>query len=233
MALSIGSVPAAAETVRIACQDNFPPFVEVKDGKPFGLVVDILNAAARQANFEVQFVLVPFDHVQGTLDDGRAQAIVPLAITSERRQAFDFSAPILMTGGAFFVRAPSPTPPTITALAGSIVVTPRTGPLVPFLQNERAALKLVLTKDYPESLARVIDGQADAAALNFQVGASMAASLYPGKVTRPSIMFTEVLDAVATRKGQNAHLLSLVNTGIAAIRADGSWQRINDRWLRR
>jgi polar amino acid transport system substrate-binding protein len=230
MVLTIASAPAAAETVRIACQDNFPPFVEVKDGKPVGLVVDILNAAAARANFEVHFVLVPFDQVQGTLDDGRAQAIVPLAITPERQRAFDFSVPILMTGGAFFVRAPNPTP-SIAALAGKVVVTPRTGPLVPFLQKEGTALKLVLTKDYPESLARVVDGQADAAALNFQVGASMAAALHPGKVTRPSIMFTEVPDAVATRKGQNANLLTLVNAGMATIRADGSWQKINDRWL--
>jgi polar amino acid transport system substrate-binding protein len=233
LALSMARFPAAAETIRIACQDNFPPFVDVKDGKPVGLVVDILNAAAARANFEVQFVLVPFDEVQGTLDDGRAQAIVPLAITRERQQTFDFSVPILMTGGALFVRAPSPTPQTLAALAGKILVTPRTGPLVPFLQKNATGVKLVLTKDYPESLARVVDGQADAAALNFQVGASMAAELYPGMLTRPSIMFTEVPDAVAVRKGQNARLLTLVNGGIAAIRADGSWQKISDRWLGR
>jgi ABC-type amino acid transport substrate-binding protein len=46
-------------------------------------------------------------------------------------------------------------------------------------------------------------------------------------------MFTEVPDAVAVRKGQNAKLLTMVNGGIAAIRGDGSWQKINDRWLGR
>ena len=231
MGLSMAHLPAAAETIRIACQDNFPPFVDVKDGKPVGLVVDILTAAAARENFEVQFVLVPFDQVQGTLDDGRAQAIVPLAITPERRQTFDFSVPILMTGGAFFVRAPNPTPQNVAALLGKIVVTPRTGPLVPFLQKNGQGVKLELTKDYPESLARVVDGSADAAALNFQVGASMANELHPGKLTRPSIMFTEVPDAVAVRKGQNAKLLTMVNSGIAAIRGDGTWQKINDRWM--
>ena len=135
MGLSMAHLPAAAETIRIACQDNFPPFVDVKDGKPVGLVVDILTAAAARENFEVQFVLVPFDQVQGTLDDGRAQAIVPLAITPERQQTFDFSVPILMTGGAFFVRAPNPTPQNVAALLGKIVVTPRTGPLVPFCRR--------------------------------------------------------------------------------------------------
>ena len=47
MGLSMAHLPAAAETIRIACQDNFPPFVDVKDGKPVGLVVDILTARRR------------------------------------------------------------------------------------------------------------------------------------------------------------------------------------------
>src|SRR5260370_26720173 len=152
MGLSMGRLPAAAETIRIPCQDNFPPFVEVKDGKPVGLVVDILKAAAARANFEAQFVLVPFDQVQGTLDDGRAQAIVPLAITAERQQTFDFSAPILMTGGAFFLRAPSPTPQTLSALAGKILVTPRTGPRLPVPPNNRPNVKFVRTNEYPGTL---------------------------------------------------------------------------------
>jgi ABC-type amino acid transport substrate-binding protein len=231
--LSMAALPAVAETIRIAAQDNFPPFVEVKDGRPTGLVVEIVNAAAAKAGFEVQFVLVPFAEVHGTLDDGRAQAIVPLAITPERQKSFDFSEPILMTGGAFFVRAPDPTPTNMAALEGKTVVTPRTGPLVPFLEKNGRGVKLVLATDYPESLAQVVSGKADAAALNFQVGASMAAALYPGRLTRPSIMFTEVPDAVAVRKGENANVLSLVNQGMAAIRADGTWQKINDRWMGR
>ena len=47
MGLSMAHLPAAAETIRIACQDNFPPFVDVKDGKSVGLVVDILTARRR------------------------------------------------------------------------------------------------------------------------------------------------------------------------------------------
>lgn len=53
MVLLAVHLPAAAETVRIAAQDNFPPFVEVKDGKPTGLVVDIVNAAAARVKLEV------------------------------------------------------------------------------------------------------------------------------------------------------------------------------------
>ena len=102
----------------MAFQEHFPPFVEIKDGKPTGLAVDIVRAAAAKAGIDVDFVPVPFDQVHGTLKDGRADAIFPIAITPEREAVYDFSAPLLMTGGAIFVRAPNPTPANFAALAG-------------------------------------------------------------------------------------------------------------------
>jgi polar amino acid transport system substrate-binding protein len=221
----------AAEPVRMAFQEHFPPFVEVKDGKPTGLVVDLVRAAAAKAGIDVDFVPVPFDEVQATLKDGRADAIFPIAITSEREAVFDFSVPLLMTGGAIFVRAPKPTPANLAALSGKTVVTPGTGPLVPYLQKNAPDLKLVITKNYEDSLTKIVNGEADAAALNFQVGASMATRLFPGKVTMPKTMFEELPDTVAVTKGQHADLLKRLNAGIAAIRADGTWEQINKRWI--
>jgi polar amino acid transport system substrate-binding protein len=221
----------AADPVRIAHQEHFPPFVEITDGRSTGLVVDIVRAAAAKAGIEVQFVPVPFAQVQDTLKDGRADAIVPLAITSERLASFDFSAPLLMTGGALFVRAPNPTPENLAALNGKTIVTPGTGPLVPYIRKNAPDVKLVITTNYEESLERLIKGEADAAALNFQVGASMAARLYPGQVTMPGTMFEEVPDAIAVSKGQHAELLKRFDAGISAIRADGTWQQINKRWV--
>jgi polar amino acid transport system substrate-binding protein len=101
---------AAAETVRIAYPEVYPPITELKDGKAEGLAVDIVGAAAKRVGIEIEFVPVPFEQVQRTLEDGRAEAIFPLAITRERLPMFDFSDPFLVTGGALFVRAPSATP---------------------------------------------------------------------------------------------------------------------------
>lgn len=232
-ALSSSRVQAAAGPVRFACQDNFPPFVEMQDGKPVGLLVDILTAAAARAKIDAVIVPVPFAEVQGTLTDGKAEAIFPLAITPERRKSFDFSAPLVMTGGAIFVRSPNPAPAGLSALAGKTVVTPGTGPLAAYIRKAAPEIKLVVTTDYPESLAELVTGKADAAALNYQVGASLANTLYPGKVTVPQKMFSEEPDAVAVAKGQHADLLTRLNAGIAAIRADGSWQKIDDHWMGR
>ncbi len=194
--------------------------------------MDILRAAAARVGIEVEFVPVPFEQVQRTLEDGRAQAIFPVTITPERLPLFDFSDPLLLTGGALFVRAPNTTPESLDALAGKIVVTPRTGPLATFICKAAPDVRLVLTENYEESLARLVGGEADAAALN-PAGASIAARLYPGQVTEPHAMFTELPFAVAVSKGNGVELLGPLNAGLLAIRADGSWQRIRNRWIER
>jgi ABC-type amino acid transport substrate-binding protein len=229
--LSLSQLQAAAEPVRFACQEHFPPFVEMQDGKPVGLLVDILTAAVAREKIDAVIVPVPFAQVQETLRDGRAEAIFPLAVTPERRKSFDFTAPLVMTGGALFVRAPNPTPAGLSALAGKTVVTPGTGPLAAYIRKVAPEIKLVITTDYPESLARLVEGKADAAALNYQVGASLANKLHPGQVTVPHKMFSAEPDAVAVAKGQHAYLLKRLNAGIAAMRADGTWQKIDDHWM--
>ena len=193
--------------------------------------MDILRAAAARVGVNVELVPVPFEQIQRTLADGRAQAIFPLTITPERLPLFDFSAPILITGGALFVRAPSATPEDLAALSGKIVVTPRTGPLAAFIQKNAPSVKLVITTDYEESLARLVKAEADAAALGFHVGIRIAARLYPSQVTEPRSMFIELPFAVAVSKGREAEFLAQLNVGLAAIRTDGTWQQINNRWM--
>src|SRR5262245_25833125 len=100
--LRMASAQTAPQAVRIAHQVDFAPIADVKDGRSIGLGVDIVRAAAAHAKIEVVFVPVPFEQVQRTLEDGRAVAVFPLAITPERRQQFDFSAPLYEGGGSFF-----------------------------------------------------------------------------------------------------------------------------------
>ena len=136
-----------------------------------------------------------------------------------------------MTGGALYVRAPNPTPESLAALAGKLVVTPRAGPLADYIRKTAPAGNLVVTQDYEESLTRLVSGQADAAALNVSAGGRIAAKLYPEKVTIPRIMFYEQPFAVGVPKGQNAKAIANLNAGLAAIRADGTWQQIGNRWM--
>jgi polar amino acid transport system substrate-binding protein len=221
------------DQVRVAHAQDFPPLAELKDGKSEGLAVEILDAAAARSGLQVKFVAVPFEQVHTTLEDGRANAAFPLAITPERRQLFDFTDGLLVTGATLYVRVPNVPPESLTALSDKIVITPRTGPLAAFIEKTAPAVNLVLAKDYEESLTRLIRGEADAAALNYHVGTHLAARLYPGQLVHSPRLLQELPLAVAVPKGKSADVVALLNAGISAIRADGTWQQINDRWTGR
>ena len=224
---------AMAESVRIAHDQNFPPFSMSNDGNSEGIAVDILRAAAARVGIDMTFVPVPFDQRQATLENGRAEAYFPLSINPERLQSFDFSDVLILTGGSVFVRAPDVPPDALDALAGKVVVTPQTGPYAAFVKRTAPTVQLVVTVDYEDSLGRLVRGEADAALLSYHVGQRFADRLYPGLISRSPKMFLESPLAVAVVKGKNGPLLSKLNEGIAAIRADGTWKQINDRWAGR
>jgi ABC-type amino acid transport substrate-binding protein len=225
------TVPSTAETIRVAHNRLLPPFAEVRDGKATGIVIDIFRAAAERAGYQVEFFPVPIEQMEATLKDGRAVATIPTAITPERRQTMDFTEMLLMTGGSIYVRAGEVAPDSLAALAGKVVVTPRTGPLAAFIGKTAPAAKLEVTEDYETSLERLVTGKADAAALNVQAGAMIANKLYPGKVTVADKMFLELPFGAAVLKGQNGEFLNRFNKGLAAIRTDGTFERINKSWI--
>lgn len=220
----------ATETVRIALRNNYPPFTYVKNGKSAGLIVDILKAAASQQKINIKFVPVPFAEVQKVLTDRRAEAIAPLTITAERQKSYDFSTPLLATGGALFVRSPEKTPASLAALAGKIVVTPKTGPFAVYIQEHAPDINLVITENYEKSFDYIISGKADAAVLNIQVGNTLIKQSYTGKVTAPKKMFNEFPLAIAVAKNQHAALLQKLNAGLATLRADGTLQWLYKKW---
>ncbi|ARH01112.1 substrate-binding periplasmic protein [Legionella micdadei] len=228
--LFVPQLHAATESIRIAHRNNYPPFVYVKNGKSEGLMVDILREVAAKQKINIKFVPVPFAQVQKTLVDGQAEAIMPLAITAERRKIYDFSSPLVSTGGALFVKSPEPAPTNLARLAGKIVVTPKTGPFASYIQETAPDINLVITENYERSFDYILSGKADAAALNFQVGKTMIKKNFSGKVTVPRKMFTEFPLAVALKKGEHPGFLRRLNASLSALRADGTLQWLYKKW---
>jgi polar amino acid transport system substrate-binding protein len=225
----LAAQPASAQTVvRIGHPAQLAPLISVNGGKTVGLVADILNAAAREG---ITIVFVPLQSgAAKALSSGSIDAIAPMLITAQSLQTYDFTQPFVVTGGGLFVRAPNPTP-TLAQLAGKTVVTPSFGPFVSYIHENFPNVKVVPSSSYRESLDAVVGGKADAAALNIEDGAAVAAT-YAGKITTATTIFMREPLGLAAAKGQHTDLLVKLNAGIAAIRADGTLQRIEAQYKR-
>jgi polar amino acid transport system substrate-binding protein len=223
---------SGVRTVRFAHDLGFPPFAERVATSSSGMVVDLLRVCGTRAGFNAEFVAVLFDEVKETIRDGRADAIFPIGINPERRKIFDFTEPLFVTGAALFTRQSDPYSalPSFDDLAGKIVTTPRSGPLVGYIASHFPKVTLIQSDDYDESLAQLMRGDADAAALNLQVGAAMVAQQWSKSIRTPQRAFLDLPLAVAVSRGKNAELISELNETLEAMRVDGTLDEVVMRW---
>ena len=220
----------AAENVRLAHDDPFPPFTVHKDGRSEGIVIDILQEALKRVTIEPVFIPAHMDKIQDLVKAGEVDGLAFLGINPERRKLYDFSEPLLITGGALFVKAPYPSPSGLKEFEGRTVVTPLKGPLADYIKHEFPKVHVTTVEDYPAALRTVLDGRADAAALNPQVGIHLVNQSFQGKFTFPKTIFLEVPLAVAVSKGTHAVFLQKVNEGLASIKKDGTYARVLEKW---
>jgi len=232
-AASLLTMTASAQTLRIGHDAPFEPFGMVEAGRSTGMLVEIAAEALKRAKLEFTLMPLKLDESETALVEGRIDALAFKGDTAERRAKLDFTKPLVVSGGALFTRAGTPTSASLKDFAGKIVVTPRRGPLFAQIAKAAPEVKLIESTSYAESLQLVLEGKADAAALNWQAGIRMARADHPGKFTLPEAPYVRVPLAFAVAKGKNAELLVKVETALDAMRADGAFKAIEDKWLGR
>ena len=157
---------------------------------PQGLAVAILTTGFEKLGTEADWVPLSLTEQISALCNGEVDMLACLGVTTERQSQVVFGDPIIRTGGALFTIERQPTELTR-------IVTPSAGPLVAATQAAYPTCSVVEVDNYPQALRRVVDGHADAAALNFHVGSQLAEREFPGRFAAPETTFQTVYLAPA------------------------------------
>lgn len=207
------------ETVVFAHAAGFPPFAELTPQGSAGIAVDVLREAAELAGLKLELLALPFAQLQAAASDGRASAIFPVAVNPERNDRFDFSDPLIVSGGGLFTRTSDDAgAASLAMLAGKVVTTPASGPLVEIIRRSAPGVSILPSASYEESFEQLIDGRADMAALNFHVGKAMIAQRFAGLVSAPSSTFVDMPMAVAAPRKTRRWLIERLNRALRQIR---------------
>lgn len=231
-AMSLPQTGSAQATLLIGHDAPFEPFGYVENGQSRGMLVEAVAEILTRAGMAFRFRGLALDAIEGALAAGSVDALAFKGVSPERSLHMDFSAPLIITGGAAFARPGLAAATDLAAYNGMTVVTPERGPLAPDIRRRYPDIKLLAVASYDASLEAVLAGAADAAALNFQVGQRLVNSKYPGKFSMPAAPYLEVPLAFAVAKGRNAALLAAFNRALAAHQADGALDRLYARWLK-
>lgn len=240
-ALTLGQAPACAYSppnttssrlVRIAGDNAFPPYEYLTpQGVYKGFNVDVLRAVALQNGWDLELIPLPWSEVRAALERGEVDAIQGMKYSFERDKLYDFSDPYLNSSLSIFVRRERVDIHELEDLSGRRVAAQQ-GDIAVDLLRQVPEVDLKLTINQGESLKLLLSGEVDAAVGNHLTGLYLLQQL--GQARAVKVVGEPLAPAnyaLAVREGKNGALLREFNQGLAAIRKNGTYDRIYQKWF--
>lgn len=225
--------PAKGKKFVIATDTTFAPF-EMRDeatGQMTGIDMDLMRAIAEQQGFEVEIKSLGFDAAKQAVTSGQADGLIAgMSITDERKKTFDFSDSYYESGVVLGVKADSGIT-SLDQLKGKQVAVKNSTAGADYVNSikDQYELKVTSFADTTNMVSDVKAGHSAAYADDYPVvlygiqqGNGMKA--IGDKVKGAPYGF-------AVKKGQNPELLAAFNKGLAALKADGSYDKVLAKYL--
>jgi His/Glu/Gln/Arg/opine family amino acid ABC transporter permease subunit len=223
---------AADEELSVALTGKYPPFsFYSEEGELVGFDVDVSRAIARHMGRELSVVTTEWDGILAGLLAGKYHAIIgSMAITPERAKKVDFSDPYYVSGAQVFVRLDDTTRiEGIEDLAGRRVGAVLGETYEHYLTTNHPEIEAVTYKSTNDIFQDMANERLDAFLTDRLVGLYQIRSA--GKRFAPAgpLLYQEKM-GIPVRQSDDA-LLTSINTALAALRADGTLDRIHARWF--
>jgi len=237
--LAIAAVPAAAqEKVRIGTEGAYPPFNELtSDGQLVGFDIDIAKALCEEMKVECEFVTQDWDGIIPALLAGKYDAIIAsMSITDERKEKVDFTDRYYTSPVAFMAAKDTDISEiTPEALAGKSLGAQSSTISGNYLQDAYGESDVRLYPTQDEANADLEAGRLDAVLVDKFVGqewldgAGSDCCAFVGEdITDESVVGEGI--GIALRQDDD-ELREKFNAAIAAIRENGTYKEINDKYF--
>ena len=242
VALAMAVTPAAAQDcpakVRIGVEGAYPPFSEVTpEGRLTGFDIDMALALCQAMAAECTLVQQDWDGIIPGLLARKYDAIIAsMSITEERRQKVDFTDKYYQTPARFIARKGAGFEISADGLKGKKIGVQRATIHDNYISDNYPAADIVRYGTQDEVYLDLKAGRIDMA-LQDSVAASDGFLKQPGgeefEFIGPSLTDPKWFGegaGIAIRKNDD-RLRQCFNAAIDKVRANGTYQRINDKYF--
>ena len=227
-----GAGAKPSRVLRVGMDAAYPPFgsQDMKTGKYVGFDVDVIEAIAAREGWGVEIRNLAFDGLIPALRTGQIDvAINDITITADRARTVDFSDRYYIAGLGVVVRSDNDTIRSAADLEGK-----RLGVSIGST-GEEAARKIPKAEvrvfnQLNEAFWEMRNKGVDAVINDIPTNDYYVKTAGKGKVKSLELALTKEDLGIAVRKG-NAELLSGINRGLAAIKADGTFAKLYRKWF--
>jgi lysine-arginine-ornithine-binding protein len=243
LALNVGA--KEWKEVRLASEGAYPPFNGLAtDGSLNGLDIDVGNAVCAEMKLKCTWVKQEWDGMIPALVARKFDAIVAsMSITDERKQKVDFTNKYYASPLALIAKSGATLKPDAAALKGKKIGVQR-GVIADNFASKYWAKQGVTVTRYAkqeEAYADLSSGRVDAVLVDYWEakggfidtdagkGYAMLGDKLYGKTAEERATIGEGI-GIAIRK-QDKDLKEVMNKGIAAIRANGTYEKITKKYF--
>lgn len=230
--LAWGAGAGAEEIWKVATDATFPPFesVDVATGEYIGFDMDLVRAIDEYlADVKIEIVNVAWDGLIPGLLNGNYDIIAAaMTITPERAMAVDFTDPYFEASQVIVVTADNNKIQGPDDLKDKYV-TVQIGTTGDLYVSDFGVKRIGRFNTAPEALLEVQNGTADALVVDEAVAKEFVAA-NPGSIKIVGVPFTDEAYGMAVKKG-NKQLLSKLNEAIAALKANGTYDKIYSKYF--
>lgn len=215
-------------TLRVATEGQFAPFNFFQGAKLTGFEVEVAEAVVAKMGLKLEWKALGFDALLAGLRQDRWDLVIAShGITEERAKAVTFTDPHYCSGG--IIVAKDAAIRAAKDLDGKLVAV-QTG--TTYLENVKKLPGVKEVKNFPsdtDARSALITGRVDAWVTDRFVAAnSLAANPGAGMKTGDYLFIERI--AAAVSKG-NTGLAAEWNKALAAVMADGTYQKISGKWF--
>ena len=244
---TVESIPTAAPTLPPSTENevvlttgDWPPYV-LETGPDKGPMADIVIAAFKEAGVTAKIVFYPWKRTEDEVRQGNAFAAFPYSLTPERQKEFDFSDPLYTVKAKFFFNKkyhPDGMPFEDLADLKNYKIGGLLGSWYESAFKE-AGLQIEFVSSPDQNVEKLARGRIDLMIEEENSVWQLIRNLYPDEVDQFATLEKPLeqpgvindLSLMVSRSYPNsAKLLEQFNVGLAAIRANGTYTQILEKY---
>jgi len=222
--------PAQDRELIVAVDTAFVPFSFKQGNRYTGFDVEMWDAIAKTQNLRYRLQPMDFSGILPGLQTRNIDvAIAGITIRPDRQKVIDFSDPYYESGLAILVRSDNASITDVQSLAGKTIGVKTGTNTVDYLRDNVPQAKLKLFPNIDNAFLDLATGRVEAAVHdtpNVQYYANTAGQ---GRVKVAGSLTSGDFYGIGLPK--NSELTQQVNRGLAAIRANGTYEAIYVKWF--
>lgn len=217
-------------TIIVKGDRYYPPYEFINErGEPDGFNIELFRELAKELNLDYSLQLEPWDQVRAQLENKEIDVITGMMISEERAKNVLFGIPHSIVTPGLFIRK-NENINSINDLLGKQVIVQSGDRMHDYLIENNITDSIVPVQTQMEALQMLNEGKYDAALIGNYQGSFLIKKMKLKNLTVKTIEIDPQKYALAVNL-DNEELLSLLNTGLYQLKANGTFDKLYEKWF--